>query len=364
MAAVSATAGIAFATIDYESRYPSERSAGNCMEYEGTEEWRWLTLLSTFLSILFLLLRDLCRKAYFHALRLPSVPLLPDSTLSEVLLLLVFPYPYMANTLHYAQHYRIIGQAAYWDSEVCYTWAEVAYVLMFLRLLFLIRTACRFSQYENDFSYSVSPAMGLEPGWRFTLQCFMHQYGFEAIVFLFFFQIFLFAVFLRVFERPFTALSGMGLENYATALWLTSVSATTIGFGDFAPYTNVGRLLCFVVAVSGQILVFGLVGTALKRIELTAEEMASYREIHMKRRAGDLVSLAFKYKLCKRSHKRGLTIVYISLIKSYIKHHRAHEIHNITLHEEYRDKIKQQLGHLSNYLEKLNAKADLLLSAA
>lgn len=360
LAALFANVGVLFATLDYETRYGSSREAESCWELEG-EEWRWLVLLTTCISVLCLVLRDIGRNIHFRSLHLPPTSILPSSTLLEIALLLVFPYPYMADTLHYAQRYRVIGQAAYWDSEICYTWTEVAYVIMFLRLLFLVRSACRFSQYESDFSYSVSPDLGFEPGWQFTLQCYMHQYGFETIIFLFFFQIFLFAVFVRVFERPFTALSGMGLENFNTSLWLMSVSSTTIGYGDFAPFTYTGRFLSFSVAVSGQILVFGLIATARKKLELTAEEMACYRELHTKRRAGDLVGLAFKYKKCRRSRKHGLTLAYIALIKSYIKHHRSHEIKNFALHEEYRDKIKQQVGHLSQYLEKLNAKAEELL---
>jgi len=360
LAALSANAGVAFATLDYETRYRNEREAGTCWDSAG-EEWRWLTLVTTCISVLCLALRDIARNIHSRSLHLPPTPIFPSSTLLEILLLLVFPYPYMTNALHYAQRYRVIGQAAYWDSEICYSWAEIAYVVMFLRLLFLVRSACRFSQYESDFSYSVSQNLGFEPGWQFSLQCYMHQYDFGTIIFLFFFQIFLFAVFVRVFERPFTALSGMGLDNFNTTLWLMSASSTTIGYGDFAPFTYMGRLLSFAVAASGQILLFGFMATARKRLELTAEEMACYRELHTKRRAGDLVGLAFKYKMCRRNRSHGLSLVYVSLIKSYIKHHRAHGIKNLGLHEEYRDKLKMQVGHLSQYLEKLNAKAEELL---
>ena len=361
VSSICANVGIFFATIDYETRYVEGREAGSCVVEEGSEEWRWYTLVSTCVSVVFLLLRDFAYKLHVSNQHFLYIEWVPPSTLLQIAFLMVFPYPYMTNTLHYTQRHRVLGQTLYKDSLTCYFWAEVAYVLMYLRLLFLLRSFCRFSQYEDDFAYFNSTEIGFTPGWKFTLQCIIHEHGFELFLGLFVLQIGLFTVFIRVFERPFGGLSGMGLENFVNSLWLMSVTTTIIGYGDYMPFTYMGRIIAFSVALVGQILVFVFINAVLKRIQLTAQEMACYCELHTKRRAASLIGLAFRFRHQRKKHSRGLTVVYLGLMKSYITHHRSQEVQNLGLHEEYRSSIKQRLDHLSSYVKKLNEKADALL---
>jgi voltage-gated potassium channel len=46
-------------------------------------------------------------------------------------------------------------------------------------------------------------------------------------------------------------------------MWLAFTTMTTVGYGDFAPKTNMGRFLAVMAALSGIFLISLLVGQSL-----------------------------------------------------------------------------------------------------
>ena len=362
-AAISANACLVIATIDYERRYSPKRDEWNCRENEASEEWRWAMLGLTVLSVLCILLRDLGKKLSFTREGIQGAEWLNPMTLLQVLTLMVFPYPQMRGELRFSQRFRVIGEMVYLHAEVCYTAAEVAYVIMFLRLIFLMRVICRLSLYESNLSYRVGALLRVKPGFKFSIQCFYYQYSFTIISSLFTVQIFLLAVSLRIFERPFAEASGIGLDSYSNVLWVLAVTTTTIGYGDYYPTTRGGRLVCGLVAVLGSVLVVASITALLKNMDLTVPEMHCYRELYEKRRAGKLMRLALKYNISKRTHPAQSLVSFV-LIQSYIKHHRTVEVQNYCWHEEEREEMSKRIAVLSIQLKALHSKVDNLIHNA
>jgi len=59
------------------------------------------------------------------------------------------------------------------------------------------------------------------------------------------------------------------MEYYSSALWLTFITMTTVGYGDLYACTPMGRIITFVIAVSGAILLSILFATMSKFADLT-----------------------------------------------------------------------------------------------
>jgi len=45
------------------------------------------------------------------------------------------------------------------------------------------------------------------------------------------------------------------LQLYTNALWLTIITMTTVGFGDYYPMTPIGRIIILIVVVWGIFIV-------------------------------------------------------------------------------------------------------------
>lgn len=64
---------------------------------------------------------------------------------------------------------------------------------------------------------------------------------------------------LRVFERPLDTFNNFNISSYWNAIWLLSVTMTTVGYGDIYPNTIVGRLITIFVSFCGIISISLLV---------------------------------------------------------------------------------------------------------
>jgi len=66
------------------------------------------------------------------------------------------------------------------------------------------------------------------------------------------------AFILRVFELPFEQNAKINLvllRDFGSAIWLTVITMTTVGYGDICPKTNGGRVTCMVIAIWGSFVI-------------------------------------------------------------------------------------------------------------
>ena len=71
-----------------------------------------------------------------------------------------------------------------------------------------------------------------------------------------------------------------GLDHFGNCAWLTTVSMTGIGFGDFVPMTGLGRLLSSAAFVWGAFMAALVVMTILRTFELSNAEVRVNNLVH------------------------------------------------------------------------------------
>jgi voltage-gated potassium channel Kch len=65
-------------------------------------------------------------------------------------------------------------------------------------------------------------------------------------------NIIIFAYAIRICERPLDRLGpSFYFENYGDSLWMLVLTVTTVGYGDYFPRTELGRLLTLITCLIG-----------------------------------------------------------------------------------------------------------------
>jgi len=112
---------------------------------------------------------------------------------------------------------------------------------MFWRVYTVLRHFERYHEFTDMYSKGVCRTYGFDPGRLFTIKIEL-LYNPSRMTFMFFFgTIFLLAFMVRVFELPYENHTGMlDLKNYGSAIYLTVITMTTVGYGDLYPHTSGG----------------------------------------------------------------------------------------------------------------------------
>ncbi|WP_231686768.1 potassium channel family protein [Bacillus sp. JCM 19034] len=98
------------------------------------------------------------------------------------------------------------------------------------------------------------------------------------------------AILIFVSAIPIKSLE-QSIENYADALWWSIVTATTVGYGDISPETNIGRVIALILMlfgigllgmITGSIATYFINGQSKENptIEFIKSELSRYEELN------------------------------------------------------------------------------------
>lgn len=194
--------------------------------------------------------------------------------------------------LNYSFSVESLGQ------PLTYSLNDVLTCLLCVRLYLLARLVAQSSpmlaerpgQWCYWFGVSQSPSFGLKWTLHFRPLC--------SRVLIVLSLTALFAVVIRIWER---AQPGSSLENYSEDLWLVFVTSTSVGFGDLAPRTHLGRGSAVLACLGGSLYLGLLVQGIQQLISMTPSEEQAYSLIcqrnllqDAKLQAGKALRIAFR----------------------------------------------------------------------
>jgi len=82
---------------------------------------------------------------------------------------------------------------------------------------------------------------------------------------------------LRIFERPLSEDSGQNFDSLINTTWNVLVTMTTVGYGDFFPKTNLGRIIGIVIAFWGQFSISLFVVSLSTMLEFDSGELRAFQ---------------------------------------------------------------------------------------
>lgn len=220
----------------------------------------------------------------------------------EILILLVFPYPYIDTDVEMPQEtLRDDGSEAHYVT-LCYKLSEFLYLFMFTRLVFVLRALFNLTPYLANPARLYCARHGVSANVRFSFKCILKTNPLQLIFCILVPSFFLFAVFLRVFERPYTDISLLDFQSYLNAVWCCAVTMSTIGYGDVFPSTNLGRAIAVLCSMWG-VVTFSMILYALEtNLYLSRPQNKAFTEIQRSKTGIRVIVAGLTLNIIKSKH--------------------------------------------------------------
>ena len=354
--------GIISASVDYEKGYSLNRNHSNCFE-NPIQIYRYFTLIFTLIAIFFLVLRHNSKVKWWNKAEFTYYSnqtaashkrrnsLISIRLLIEIILLIVFPYPYLKGTFTYMETLPLYSNEKLNNSiELCYNISEIFYGFMFFRVFFIIRTCFNFTQYQDDHARFYCNKYKTIANLRFTIKCIIKIYPIRMVCIITIVSICVLGLVVRVIERPFSDTSRMNFASFENGLWACAVSITAVGYGYVYPTTSIGRIIAISCAMWG-VCIFSVIVFTLKRmLILDKDQRQAFNSIKQTRSAASVIIACLTYQIYKKKYGRNslearakIEIVYSKLkdfnetmkklkeVDNFIKDlHQASRFRNVT----------------------------------
>ena len=167
---------------------------------------------------------------------------------------------------------------------------------------------------------------GADASFMFSIKALMKKKPYSVLIVSLVLSVTLFGFTLRIFERPLSEASGQNFNSIANSFWVTLITMTTVGYGDFYPKSNIGRLVGIIIAFWGVLFVSLFVVTLTNLLDFEGGEEKSYyllqrlkQKDKLKVEAVNLLSSAYKKKLTMKKYPNSKR-KQISALKDFRKY--------------------------------------------
>ena len=152
-----------------------------------------------------------------------------------------------------------------YESTLSFT--DVIFPLCMLRCYFFIGFLTNYSTYNNTRTKILLPLLMCKYRASFFIKCFINGRPFRTGILCCGFSLLVFSANVRVFEKSVSE------ATIWDEMWLSFVTESTVGYGDYYPQTHFGRLICGIAGVFG-IFIFSYNVMAVREFtDLTKEEL-------------------------------------------------------------------------------------------
>lgn len=205
--------------------------------------------------------------------------------------------------------------------EIDYLMSDFIYIIVLLRSLYLFRAYINYSIFSDMYAVKVCKEYKVVPNNRFIMKCILKTQHIKFVFGMFICNVVIFGGILRIVERPFWVAKGrIEFENYLIPPYEVFVAMLTIGFGDFAPLTLLGKFTLCISTLLGIFITSFLIVSLNHLLDLSNEQFMVFTKIIKSRIAVNFIETAFdfhKKKTLMNSSWIEKKICYREMLQAY-----------------------------------------------
>ena len=310
LCAIFSLIGITVATVDYEYTYSFERTFDNCrVSLMILNPMKIIVLITTLIALFYLLIgiyhkslwesymNSVYSHSFFREISFSqAIRGMSKYRYIEIALLLVIPYPKVMFHLYIPLRHQ------FKDYIICYNFSEISYLVMFFRLEIVLRAISLFSPYEDHLARNYCRRYKVPADARFGIKCLIAQYPLYVIGISAITAMVLFSIVFRILERPLDSMTTYYYSDYMNAIWFLFENMSTLGYGEYLPVTDLGRVVTVLGYFVGTSLFSLLVLILDDKIGLNTQQSKAFTRIFKVNAAANAVVAAMVYFHIKKKY--------------------------------------------------------------
>lgn len=199
----------------------------------------------------------------------------------------------------------------YYESEIVYMNNNILQLCAIFKLFIVLRAALARTIYYSDRAYRVCQVFGFELNYQFVIKCLMKHTPFAVSFSVLIVGVLIFGHAIRIAEKPLSyATDRMDHTSFFACVWESFITMSTVGFGDFVPRTNKGRMIMICCCLYGVLNFSLLVVSVTNFLQMGTKEEKSYiliKRVNLKRElkesGGEVLGKVAKFVFAKKTNK-------------------------------------------------------------
>lgn len=140
---------------------------------------------------------------------------------------------------------------------------------LIIRLYLVIRFILSFSRYRNSRMQRLCHINGTNANFMFALKCWKNDRPYTFITASLVVPLIICGYCMRMFERPLIPVSSFNFNDLGNCIWCIIITMATVGYGDYFPISNFGRIIGILACLWGVFIVSIMVVTLNNLLEFS-----------------------------------------------------------------------------------------------
>jgi hypothetical protein len=199
-----------------------------------------------------------------------------------------------------------------------YSYDSIITLFVLSKLYYFVKIYGHISMWTSDRIRKIGANNKISIGTSFAIKAQLKHSPYYSMAVMFGVCIGVFGFMMRIFEYGYTsdpgaaaglkAVKNPNFKTYTDTFWVIIITMMTVGYGDIYPSTHLGRVISFLAALTGMLIVSLLIISLSYVVEFSPKEKKAHNLIRkleanneMKRLSGTLVKGVMKLYLMKVS---------------------------------------------------------------
>lgn len=158
--------------------------------------------------------------------------------------------------------------------------SDILLALIFLKTYYLFKFVYEISFYNSTRSLFYCDLLKIENKFSFTMKSILKKRPFSSIILVVILTSLIFGVLLHTYEKT---IENSPLKSTWNSIWLVCVTQSTVGYGDYAPYSHIGRCVIALTTYTGYFIYSYTTLIVKSETTLKPKQYVLYSEIKAKK---------------------------------------------------------------------------------